>query len=671
MSDKKNWEKIIEDIGKVIAVSAVTGLGSMVSSSMNNRGTSSNSFGNSLNNNIGGSQSNPNNNSNTEGNIGGNTSGNNNGNAGGNTGNSNQSTPPSNNENNGSSNNTSTGDSSNQEQQVTNENNQQSSQGESQTNTESSESEGEKSSTPQDDIENWMTFLEEPINVTDPIVIHDPELEKNVLGKKLVDNVEMPGSNYESTKVDGIYFPIIQINTHSLHPSQIISMSIRYCGFTPKLKLKISDPRRNIQYLGGPGLNNRIYVVLTCPVNGMYKKIKLAFYITKRTNETNDTILYECDYYHNGLMAVSCEQIGDEPLTTFEFCEKISKMLKLGFAATEDCETIEDKRYRQIYSQRVGDFIEQQIEIGGLDEESIFDAWIDINGYLVLVNLPWVFNQKIKSENLAIDIVGGIESPDPNNPDPEPETIKRLVTNMANINNKTIRFSQQYDFLNTKKSQEGTLKSCWFLQSPCDQNILACEQIQMIEESIEGTIGSNLYEFHQTEFLGCDMTEDGDTPYLMQQSIRKMYLNKKRSKQFNVILDHVNWGFERGTLITVLMSEDDPEKIKAIDLYGEDNLTNPTISPSEASKTPEDVAETFKEPPVANKKSIPSGDLTNGGNMIVNPSLTGIYYIDGIEYVYEHGEEHLYQYLFLIKKDGSSSMLNQYAGPKLEKEDNS
>ena len=301
---------------------------------------------------------------------------------------------------------------------------------------------------------------------------------------------------------------------------------------------------------------------------------------------------------------------------------------------------------------------------------SCLDAWIDLNGYLVLVNVSWVFNQDVKMENLSLDVVGGYEGTDKNIPDPKPQTIKRIVTNWESIPNKSIRIKRSFDYLNTEKTQDSTLKNCWILQNAGDTNSLELLQVQIIEDSIDGKKGSNLYEFHKSEFLGCEMSED--SPYLYQQQVRKMFFNKKYSKQLCLEMEGINYGYERGTLVSVLFSEDDPMKIRNINKFGKDNVNATNVDDSEeAPKDMEDLANKELKIPITNEQPPSNAETFNEENITINPSLSGIYYILGFEYVYDPDIQKMRQHLYLIKKDNSTPLVHQYGVPKITEEENS
>ena len=208
------------------------------------------------------------------------------------------------------------------------------------------------------------------------------------------------------------------------------------------------------------------------------------------------------------------------------------------------------------------------------------------------------------------------------------------------------------------------------MQNAGDTNSLELLQVQIIEDSIDGKKGSNLYEFHKSEFLGCEMSED--SPYLYQQQVRKMFFNKKYSKQLCLEIEGINYGYERGTLGSVLFSEDDPMKIRNINKFGKDNVNATNVDDSEeAPKDMEDLANKELKIPITNEQPPSNAETFNEENITINPSLSGIYYILGFEYVYDPDIQKMRQHLYLIKKDNSTPLVHQYGVPKITEEENS
>jgi hypothetical protein len=516
---------------------------------------------------------------------------------------------------------------------------------------------------PNDSIKNWLCEVEEPFNPTDPFVVHDAELYKPQIASVYSTKEVSKNANDNKTKIEAILTPLINLNGIKLKEELIESFKLIYQGFAPKLILVINDPDKSTQYIGGPGLNNQVSVILTCPIDGMYKKISLAFYIKELKNLTNTKIQYECEYWHPLLTKVILGQIGEKALTTYEFCEEISKKLQLGFAATEKCKEITDPKWRQAYSERISDFITDQIQLGGLDEDSVFDCWIDVFGYLVLVNFSYIIHEKTDIKNYSIVVTGGGKNTS-DEKSPPPLKVKRVFSNDESFPFETLRIVNTYNDLYTKNTQNnGVLKTCWILNGAGDQNLLEKKQIQMIEESIEGVAHSNLYESHNTEFLGAEMADD--TPSLFQRHVRNMFLMKYKSRQLIVELMEVNYGVQRGTLIFIMNNESDPVKMQRI------QNNRDAIATSNIAKTMQELSGDdgpTEALPKTDTQMLPSSSLTGQTSFTTNPALSGFYYVDGIEYRWKAGASRLTQVLYLIKKDNQSSLINSVNTQKISTE---
>ena len=504
--------------------------------------------------------------------------------------------------------------------------------------------------------EEELTLLEDPINFTDIKVVHEPEIQKPTVATQLHSEETDPGVSHESVQTDGFDVPIILLNQQVLGDQHIKSMELRYQDFLPTLELVVEDEKDDIQYIGGPGMRNRVVVILVPPNNGIYRSIALPFYITKRLNETTTTIKYICEYHNLGLTDVKCMQVGSDKMTTYEFCEKISKLIGLGFACTQQCKEIQDKRYRQMYSQRVVDFIQEQIKIGGTGEDSFFDAWIDTHGYLCLSNLSWLFEQDVKPKNLSVTVKPDIEIPVSTKPKNEPFDVQRTLVEFESFPINNLRIRKKYNYLLNKDSKKkGTDTSFWILKSAGDQNILEMQDIQMEEDNLEGKgeEAKKEYTFKKTVFLGCEMAEDGE--YMIQEQKRDYWLSKRKGKGLVVELERPNYGLERGTFINVGIIETDPKKIRMISQNFE-NVTKKTKKEN--------------EPYNVNDNAEPAnlGDATNGNIGLTNPALSGMYYIDGMLYKYDKNIGKVMQVLFLIKKSDDNNLFHAEASPNITTE---
>jgi hypothetical protein len=158
-----------------------------------------------------------------------------------------------------------------------------------------------------------------------------------------------------------------------------------------------------------------------------------------------------------------------------------------------------------------------------------------------------------------------------------------------------------------------------------------------------------------------EMSED--TPYLMQQEIRKSFLAKKRSRRITVILEDVNFAFQRGLLVNGLFVETDKTKIIKINGYQSSMLNIENEKESSTSDHKENF-EKNKENLVSDSQKDIVRDFSDGA-MALNPALSGIYYIDGVKYIYDSEEQRIYQYLYLIKKDLQTTLNNIFNAPKI------
>lgn len=515
----------------------------------------------------------------------------------------------------------------------------------------------------------WFTIITDNtpiINFSDAKVKHDPGFSKPIMAREYSNGtaVTKPNSKIDTTEFNGVLVPIIDINGKAVDTNVLEEMLLSFVDFVPTLELTINDSKRDFQYIGGMGLSNKITVIITPSSNGVYRKLSIPFYIINQENLGDNKIKFTCKYYHKGLWENICTQIGDKPLTTYEFFDIISKRLFLGFAATDNCETINDARWRQIYGQTIEDFMKSQLAIGGLDEESIFDAWIDPYGYLNLVNLSWVMSVFIDPEYLVMTSQSKNLTPlEEKKPESTQAITKRFITNWTDLNLVENTIEEQYNNLNTKyTSKLGTVRHCWVLNNIGDTNTLEMQNIQMIENSVEGVQGITFYEINSTEFLGCEMSEDNPTVY--QKAIRESYLAKQRSRQITVVLSSANMAYQRGMVVYVAYVESDLEKIKKIGNTEETVMTGSLFKfgeerPSDGSNFEADLQK------ITAGGNTDAELLTSNKKVIVNFALSGLYYIDGIEYYYNREEQRIVQYMYLIKRGIQSNMQNPFTGPRV------
>lgn len=508
------------------------------------------------------------------------------------------------------------------------------------------------------------------VNWTDPIVWHDPTLEKEKIAKKYdapkpknnddehLDGVpSIENVTEDQVKTEGIYFPIIQVNNTTVESKHIESMRLVYTGFIPTITVVINDFDGFIRFKDVPGINNILKLVIIPPKDGAYRKISLPFKITSYS-VFGDELYYTAEYklddlYKDNFSSINfggctpCNQAKNPLPNTWEYLHYISSQLGLGFASTEKCKDIADNLPRLLQNISYEKFITQSIEYGGLDEKSIFDCWIDLYGYIVLVNLPYIFESEIKT--FELELVSNIGMPATQNGLPEYEitNIKRTLTNYKSqgaVNNISIEsYVDESD--PSEMYYAGNLHSLVTFMPAGNNgsNNLVSEDVESKEFSIDGDFVDE-YKISkklpvQCCFVGYNIKK--------QQDIREQYFNKIRLRRLEVTLTEYNLGLQRGTLVNVLIFEEDMKKKSKL-LQSSSNVFGETKS-QELDETNED-----------------KDTQTQTGKMVVNLAISGMYYIDGMEFTYEQIEGKLVQKLILLKKGIRTNIENKHTPTKIK-----
>ena len=493
----------------------------------------------------------------------------------------------------------------------------------------------------------------DPKNPLDPIVVFDPEYDPSVIILPYTDYSDNKPSSLDRDplNIEGLYTPLIKLNNKVIFPRDIYSMTITLKKFLPEIELVIYDTEKNIQATDVPGMNNVITVILIAPVDGANKKINMDFYIKDCIFDQDNTVRYIGELKVNGLKQVKYSQVGNKALSMYEYLEAIAKETKLGFAATEKCKEIEDKKWRQLYSETYADHIVKELEHAGLDEDSIFDAWVDNFGYIVMVNVAHVMTEKVDYKQLSTKVIIGnnITTTDEEIPRQNVEEVYRLINNSKSIaSNNNLHFTDYHSVVNNNEiMNNGTLTRCYYLSSPCDGNLIKQEEIQVIELSVDGIEGVDEYMYENIEYLGTDQGEEGDVCERVQEMIVKNFFTKIYAKMIEVTLDEPNYSLQRGMLVAMSLEEFNPRNKQAV----LNNMENSgKLNESENAKDQETPDETMRE-----RETI--ADDMNG---IINPSLTGIYYIKDMKFEYVGALEHITQTLTLVKKGIQSNITNKY-----------
>ena len=519
-------------------------------------------------------------------------------------------------------------------------------------------------------------------NRTDPKVCHDPSLKMEQIAriyfnqnKSFMDNKEWSAHNeYDYTKTDGIEYPLLSINNRNVENDDIIYMNIDYYSFLPKITLKIHDIHQTEQKLNTSQMSGLIRTCIISKVDKVYRKILLNFriYDVKIDPYNTTYVTYYGIYYvpefkqtnikHIWMKDVcsgkNCGQGGHINANTWEMLHKIAEMSGLGFAATDKCKEIQDHLVRNIYSQRYDQYIEQQLLHCGSDEENIFDAWVDLYGYIVMINVAWVMNEEISPLDLDIVVNYGVHGTTNNTPENKSIVMPRTLTNYNYISTYTNMEISSYSMtVNNNSIKHGTLEQSYSINFDNSNSNYDIVDIQSKQDSIDGEFiedyntGKNRpmpkFNFNDNKWTGLD----GGYDIHRQKIIRNSYFKKKRQSILTVELKSVNLGLQRGTLVNIAIFENDTFNKKEIfqnvvNLEGpSDDIQQPNLNlPSE-----------FSEEEI----------IVNDGIMIPNHKLSGMYYIDGMKFEYSVSENRIVQTLFLIKKGKTSGYFNKHNMPRI------
>lgn len=505
--------------------------------------------------------------------------------------------------------------------------------------------------------------LVEPYNPTDPVVKFDPELDKSY--------IVVPYANTETndesgpfkkefgaqTRHDAIMVPLVQINQMKLGDDQIETVEISISKFFPELYLKIYDYNNSLSKLNSPGMTSIVTVIMAAPIEGVSKKISIDFYIIDSTTNPDGTIEIFGEMSIPSLNQVKNEQIGNDKMSTYDFLKQIAQDTKLGFAATEKCEEINDARWRQIYSKTFKDYINEQLSFAGLDNDSVFDAWVDQFGYLVMVNMSYVMSEEIDSNQLMMRVVKGSNFTEKKDmvEEQEYEEVLRMITNARDIpGDNNAQFSRLSEELqNDLIKDEGTANKYYYMKSIGDENTICQEEMEINEPSVDGKKNKDTYKFDKCEFIGFEMDED--SPILVQKKIVSRMKAMMNYKQIFVEMEKPNYYLQRGTLLNVNFEDYDAETKKTTIM----NNANVTVSEDETT-TISNVSDILEDDPGIdnNEMSEVKDALMNEQTSFTNYALSGIYYINDIIYKYDKGNNRIIQCMHLVKRGSRTNLIN-------------
>ena len=520
-------------------------------------------------------------------------------------------------------------------------------------------------------------------NYTDPKVCHDPSLTCEGIttiyyneNKTEMDEGELSTNNtYDAKKTDAILYPLLSINNRNISHDDIIEMTLYYDSFVPHIKLIIYDELESEQKYNSTQMSGLIRICMIPTVDKVYRKILMNFKIesavinpynpaiTTYTGSMDIPLFKQTNIGHIWMPEVcpkspTCMQGAHINANTWEMLHKIAEMTGLGFAATKRCKEIEDRVIRNVFTQRFDEFIEEQLTHCGLTEENIFDAWVDLYGYIVMVNVPWVLSQDIVSEDLTNTATIGMHSASNTLPEQKPEPVERTLTDFNRVGAVSNLQIKSYDtIISNHAVHHGTLEHVFIVDFVGTKTKMRELDVQTKQNSVDGeyledyNTGKNRpipkFNFNIDEYTELQGGYDLDN----QKVIRNAFFRKHRQQILEVTLKYLNFGLQRGCLVNLAIFEDNTKLKKNI--AGNVNNLSGSMDVNQSH---------IDTPPEYDEKDM----LLDEGTQFPNFKLSGLYYIDGMRFEYNAEEDEMVQVLILFKKGITSGYHNRHTMPKAE-----
>ena len=351
-------------------------------------------------------------------------------------------------------------------------------------------------------------------------------------------------------------------------------------------------------------------------------------------------------------------------MNMWQLCHQIAEDCGLGFSAMEQCRDDKDTDFIQVRSRSYKEIIENYQRYLGKtnnDNPTLYDTWIDFYDNLVLVDKFAAMNEEVDASQLGMYAQIGMVMNKDNLLGTEFSLTRRLITNHNMTGVKAnIEIDEYWEYDRLPTTSKGTLRHRT-IYDPAKGGSVNQVEVGLEEMSPDGrfTEDYTVNKCREWSYGG-----NGAAQRIKDLMIKKTSEDKFGMHVLTVLLKEPNFALQRGMLINVVIEEfTTREKV---------NLAkNSAILTDEEAK--------YKLSPEKNKTvdNISEDDILLDGSIgIVNPTKSGLYYIDGVRFEYIKGErsegdsdlqERIQQYLILLKRGPFAQLFNHSTVAKFGK----
>lgn len=534
----------------------------------------------------------------------------------------------------------------------------------------------------EEEIEIPEVYLQPPplLNYTDPVVRHDKYIEYGVAVQydpqySMVD----PGkkSNYQEDfdqeRTYGKVIPIVQVDNSVINSDCVQEVEILYEGFLPRLNLVVIDVDGRLKSQNLPKKGSQIKVIIVPQQEGAYKKLSLKFGVDNPPEFDGNLIIYkDCEAYypeltegapksykHDGCDDERCKTGETITPNFYEYMHDVAIHLGLGYQTTSQVKEIQDRMPRNSRNFTVKEFIKEQLQISGLDKNSLFDAWIDLYGYLTVVNVPWVLSQEIDHTYLSLKALKGTNSTTEYMPRPEYEEVNRTITNYHAQHGRSNMSYVDYVHIIDEAAiaRMGTVVNIFVFNGIANAaqgalgNVLNQVNMQATASTYEEEQTRDQW---QTQTRTLVFTENNECPTTTQKELRKRFFTEIRARIFAIELEEYNLGLQRGTLVNIAdFTYDSRKKQKIIE---------ETSAIVEQREDYEDIENNSMD------GIKPVDEIMDDSIGKLDPDIAGLYYIDSMKFAYSKDQQRIVQILYLIRKNPPTPISNAVSAQAFDPE---